>query len=75
MKIRLLLPFTLALFLLASLPARALDKWLYYPTNLLVDKNVDDLETIWRRAAAAGYTKVLLTDSKFGDCSSGIDFE
>ncbi len=65
MKIRPLLPLSLALFLLASLPARALEKWLYYPTNLLVDKNVDELETIWRRAAAAGYTKVLLTDSKF----------
>src|SRR6266446_6607935 len=45
--------------------ARALEKWLYFPTNLLVDKNVDALEPLWRRAAAAGYTHVLLADSKF----------
>lgn len=48
MKTRLLLPLTLALFLLAGLPARALDKWLYHPTNLLVDKNVDELEPWWQ---------------------------
>src|SRR5207249_3803331 len=46
-------------------PAHAIDLWLYYPANLLVDKNVDTLETIWRRASAAGYTHVLLHDSKF----------
>ncbi len=39
--------------------------WLYYPTNFAVDENVDKLEKIWRRAAAAGYTHVLLGDSKF----------
>jgi hypothetical protein len=55
----------LALFLGFTAPTQALEKWFYYSTNLLVDKNVDDLETIWRRAAAAGYSKVLLTDSKF----------
>ena len=30
-----------------------------------MDKNIDSLETLWRRAAAAGYTHVLLADSKF----------
>jgi hypothetical protein len=44
-------------------PARQL--WLYYPTNLLVEKNVDKLQDIWGRAAKAGYTHVLLADSKF----------
>ncbi len=39
--------------------------WLYYPTNLLVDENVDKLEAIFRRAAAAGYSHVNITDSKF----------
>jgi hypothetical protein len=39
--------------------------WLYYPTNLLVEKNIDKLQEIWGRAAAAGYTHVLLADSKF----------
>ena len=39
--------------------------WLYYTTNLQSNKNVDELDRIWRRAAAAGYSYVLLTDSKF----------
>ena len=39
--------------------------WFYYPTNLLLAKNVDSLETVWRRAAAAGYSHVVLADSKF----------
>ncbi|HEX2971855.1 MAG TPA: hypothetical protein VHP11_05955 [Tepidisphaeraceae bacterium] len=38
--------------------------WLYYPVNLQVDQNVPKLETQWRRAAKAGYTHVLLADSK-----------
>ena len=44
---------------------RARQMWLYYPTNLLVDANVDRLETIFRRAAKAGYSHVLIGDSKF----------
>ena len=56
----------LAVLLLAlAAPAQALEKWFYYPTNLAVDKNIDQLEVIWQRAAAAGYTHVLLADSKF----------
>ena len=51
--------------LAATTPAWALEKWLYYPTNLLPDENLPKLEAVWKRAAAAGYTKVLLTDSKF----------
>jgi hypothetical protein len=43
--------------------------WLYYPANLLVDKNIDKLQEIWSRAAAAGYTHVLLADSKFSRLS------
>lgn len=39
--------------------------WLYCPTNLLVDDNVVALDALWRRAAEAGYTHVLLADSKF----------
>jgi len=60
-----LLVLVICLLALAAEPARALEKWLYCPTNLLVDKNVDALEALWRRAAAAGYTRVLLADSKF----------
>jgi hypothetical protein len=55
----------LGLLVMLAQPAQALEKWLYCPTNLLVDKNVDTLEALWRRAAAAGYTHVLLADSKF----------
>jgi hypothetical protein len=39
--------------------------WLYCPTNLLVDGNVDKLEVLWRRAAKVGYSHVLLGDTKF----------
>lgn len=62
-------PRALALFLLAAWPlgsSAASERWLYTPTNLLVDKNVDKLEELYRRAAKAGYTHVLLSDSKFG---------
>jgi len=45
-------------------PKGGLDLWLYCPTNLLVDKNVTELAELWKRAAGAGYTKVLLADSK-----------
>ena len=43
--------------------------WFYYPTNILPDKNVDKLETLWRRAASLGYDHVLLSDSKFNRLS------
>src|SRR4051812_20007032 len=39
--------------------------WLYWPANLAVDKNIDELRTQWQRCAALGYDHVLLTDSKF----------
>ncbi len=39
--------------------------WLYCPTNLLVDANVDKLDALWRRAIKVGYTQVLLGDTKF----------
>src|SRR6476661_5262602 len=43
----------------------ARDLWVYCQTNLLVDKNVDDLDRLFHRAQAAGYSHVLLADSKF----------
>lgn len=46
------------------------DLWLYCPMNLLPDQNVDKLEQLWRRAAAAGYNHVLLADSKFNRLTS-----
>lgn len=41
------------------------DRLLYCPTNLQVDENVTKLEGLFERAGAAGYTGVLLADSKF----------
>lgn len=58
---------SLAAVLLLAVGAAAEERelWFYYPTNLLVDENVDRLERVFRRAARAGYTHVHLTDSKF----------
>jgi hypothetical protein len=39
--------------------------WLYCSQNLWVDKNIDDLEALLIRASKAGYTHLLLADSKF----------
>jgi hypothetical protein len=51
----------LLLLLAFLLPARQdrPELCLYFQTNLQVDANIDRLEGIWRRAAAAGYAKVL----------------
>lgn len=67
MKLPRLVLVVVSLLVLVPVPAaQALEKWFYQSTNLLVDKNIDELETLWKRAAAAGYTQVLLADSKFG---------
>ncbi len=69
---------TLALGLLLALQtplarSATLERWLYCSQNLLVDQNVTNLDALFRRAARAGYTHVLLSDSKFarlGDMDS-----
>ena len=45
--------------------AAPLQCWIYCSQNLWVDQNINDLEVLFRRAAGAGYTHVLLADSKF----------
>src|SRR5437763_2227020 len=45
--------------------AAPLERWIYCAQNLWVDKNIDEIEGLFQRAAKAGYTHVLLTDSKF----------
>ncbi|MGO8750296.1 MAG: hypothetical protein ACLQNE_30495, partial [Thermoguttaceae bacterium] len=40
-------------------------RWFYLPTNLLVDKNIEDAVVLLDRAAKAGYNGVVLSDSKF----------
>ncbi len=42
------------------------ERLVYCPVNLLVDKNVEDLIALMKRCATAGYTGVMLNDSKFG---------
>lgn len=61
------LPFFLLLFLAfpARLGAGELRLWLYIQTNLLVEENVEDKIALVDRAAKAGYTGVLLADTKF----------
>ena len=48
--------------------------WLYYPTNFQVAENVDKLAPVWDRAAKAGYTHVLVVDSKFAKLGDVPDF-
>lgn len=50
----------------APCPAATPQLWFYLSRNLWVDDNLKEIETLFRRASAAGYTHVLLTDSKFG---------
>src|SRR5437763_3941752 len=45
--------------------AAPLERWIYCAQNLWVDKNIDEIEGLFQRASKAGYTHVLLTDSKF----------
>lgn len=49
------------------------DKWLYVSRNLQVDQSVDELDELMRRGTAAGYTKMLLADSKFSRLSDVIE--
>lgn len=53
-----------AITLLPPVPAQALEKWVYVATNLQVDENVGKLEKLMERASKAGYTHLLLADSK-----------
>ena len=60
-----LLALGVLMALSCSTPAAPLEQWLYVSRNLWVDKNIADLEALFQRAAKAGYTHVLLADSKF----------
>src|SRR5262249_12450947 len=52
-------------FIVPSSLAAGLERWVYCAQNLWVDKNIETLDTLLRRAAKAGFTHVLLADSKF----------
>ena len=47
-------------------PAPTKWQWVYAPCNFQVDARVDELLALAKRAKAAGYTGLLVTDSKFG---------
>ena len=51
--------------LLAGPRAFALERWFYVSQNLWVDQNITNVLGWMQRASQAGYTHVLLNDSKF----------
>jgi hypothetical protein len=56
----------LLIALLAAVgPSQALERWFYVSQNLWVDSNVTNLVALMQRASQAGYTHLLLNDSKF----------
>jgi hypothetical protein len=54
-------------FLVLSYTVRtsALERWFYVSQNLWVDQNVTNVLALMQRAAQAGYTHMLVNDSKF----------
>ena len=61
----LILSILFLFFFVPNASVAELRLWFYLPTNLLVDTNVDRGIELLNRAVNAGYTGVLLTDSKF----------
>lgn len=49
----------------AAHPARLSQRWVYLATNLLADRNVLDAITLVERAKRAGYTGLVLNDTRF----------
>lgn len=48
-----------------SAAADGKERWVYAPANYQVDKEADRIITLMKRSKAAGYTHLLITDSKF----------
>ena len=66
MKFRALAALMLLVWLAVPNRAGAFERWIYCAQNLWVDQNITNTIALMERAAAAGYTHVLITDSKFG---------
>jgi hypothetical protein len=68
MRFRALVAVMLLAGVLAAIPSRAeaMERWIYCAQNLWVDQNITNTIALMERGAAAGYTHVLITDSKFG---------
>lgn len=57
----------LAVVLVAAVGATEFEqRWVYVSQNLYVDKNIDTVIALLERAKKAGYTGMVLADSKFG---------
>jgi hypothetical protein len=53
------------LVLCCPLRGQALERWFYVSQNLWVDQNVTNVLALMQRASSAGYTHMLVNDSKF----------
>ena len=53
------------LLLGGAVRAQALERWFYVAQNLWVDQNITNVLSLMQRAAQAGYTHMLISDSKF----------
>lgn len=71
---RLVRGFVAILVWIGVASSNASELWLYVAENLQVEARVDRLETLLRRAASAGYTHVLLADSKMARLGDVPDF-
>ncbi|HWX18983.1 MAG TPA: hypothetical protein VN578_03650 [Candidatus Binatia bacterium] len=60
------IPLLLVLLVLSgAVRSQALERWFYVSQNLWVDQNVTNVLALMQRAAQAGYTHMLVSDSKF----------
>jgi hypothetical protein len=59
------LPLLLAAGVAHGAEPKYADRWVYCQTNMLVDRNVDELVRLIERSAKAGYTGLVLADFKF----------
>lgn len=64
------IPLVILLLLCWTLPARALERWLYVSQNLWVDQNITNVLALMQSASRAGYTHMLISDSKFSHLAS-----
>lgn len=60
-----LLAVTVPVWAAAQSPRPLPYRWVWLQTNLLPEQNMPKVESIMRRAAKAGYTGIVLSDSKF----------
>jgi hypothetical protein len=55
----------LGMWLSLGVRAGALERWFYVAQNLWVDQNITNVVALMQLASSAGYTHMLLNDSKF----------